>query len=328
MAYSEEILSKARARLEQARQEQQESYQAHLQEAYTRYPRLKEIDHELRGTMAQVVAAAFRAGQDPTAAIASIKEKNLALQQEREWILEASDLGADFLDDSPVCTKCGGTGYIGSTMCDCLRALCRSEQKKALSSLIGTGKERFSAFRLDYYPDRTDPAIGISPRDLMTTNFHHCKNYAATFSEQSGSLLFTGNTGLGKTFLSGCIARAVAEKGFSVIYDTAIQIISDYEAVRFGDNSEESRRTLDKYTACDLLIMDDLGTEMVTQFTLSALYQVINTRLIHGKQTIISTNLTPHGIRSRYTPQISSRLLGDFELITFLGEDIRLRGKL
>ena len=328
MAYSEEILSKARARLEQARQEQQEAYQARLQEAYIRYPRLKEIDHELRRTMAQVIAVAFRKGEDPTAAIESIKEKNLALQQEREWILEASDLGADYLDDTPVCSKCGGTGYIGSTMCECLSALCRSEQKKALSSLIGTGKERFSAFRLDYYPDKTDPVLGISPRDIMADTFLHCKNYAANFSAQSTSLLFTGNTGLGKTFLSGCIARTVAEKGFSVIYDTAIQIISDYENVRFGDNSEESRRTLNKYTACDLLIIDDLGTEMVTQFTISALYQVINTRLLQGKQTIVSTNLDPHGIRSRYSPQIASRLLGDFELITFLGEDIRLRGKL
>ncbi len=328
MAYSEEILSKARARLEQAKQEHEESYQARLLEAYARFPRLKEIDHELRGTMAQVIAAAFRKGEDPTSAIASIKERNLALQQEREWILEASDLGGDFLDDSPICSKCGGTGYIGSTMCECLSALCRSEQKKALSSLIGTGKERFSAFRLDVYPDKVDPALGVSPRMIMTSTFQQCKEYATTFSPQSASLLFTGNTGLGKTFLSGCIARAVAEKGFSVIYDTAIQIISDYEAVRFGDNSEESRRSLNKYTACDLLIIDDLGTEMVTQFTISALYQVINTRLIQGKQTIVSTNLDPHGIRSRYSPQIASRLLGEFELISFLGEDIRLRGKL
>lgn len=328
MAYSEEILSKARARLEQAKQEHEETYQARLQEAYARFPRLKEIDHELRGTMAQVVAAAFRKGEDPTAAIAAIKERNLALQQEREWILEASDLGGDFLDDSPICSKCGGTGYIGSTMCECLSALCRSEQKKALSSLIGTGKERFSAFRLDYYSTRPDPSIGISPRDIMTDTFQHCKDYAAGFSAQSASLLFTGGTGLGKTFLSGCIARAVAEKGFSVIYDTAIQIISDYENVRFSDNSEESRRSLNKYTSCDLLIIDDLGTEMVTQFTISALYQVINTRLIQGKQTIVSTNLDPHGIRTRYSPQIASRLLGEFELISFLGEDIRLRGKL
>ena len=328
MAYSEEVLRRAKARLAEARQEQQETYEAHLQEAYARYPRLQEIDRQLRGTMAQVVAAAFRKGDDPAEAIASIKEKNLSLQREREWILDASELDGDFLDNTPICETCGGSGYVGATMCECLRELCRQEQKKELSSLIGTGKERFSAFRLDYYSDRFDPAIGASPRQLMEGALQYCKTYAFSFSPQAPSLLFSGNTGLGKTFLSGCIARTVADRGFSVVYDTAIQMIADYESDKFGDSTEESRQNLSRYTACDLLIIDDLGTEMVTQFTISALYNVINTRLIKGLPTIVSTNLNSEGIRSRYSPQIYSRLLGSFELIQFCGEDVRLRGKL
>ena len=344
MAYSEEILRRAKARLAQARQEQQEIYEAHLLEAYARYPRLQEIDRELRATMAQVVATAFRSGEDPEQAITELRDKNLALQQEREWILEASELDPDFLDDTPVCTKCGGTGYLGATMCDCLRELCRSEQKKELSSLIGSGKERFAAFRLDYYSDKPDPNWGVSPRALMTRTLEQCRrvtpetirherpleqcrSYAANFSLQSPSLLFSGNPGLGKTFLSGCIARAVADRGFSVVYDTAIHIISDYEAVKFRETSEESRDALRRYTACDLLIIDDLGTELVTQFTLSVLYQVLNSRIIENLPTIVSTNLNSTGIRSRYTPQIASRLLGTFDLVRFLGDDIRLRGK-
>lgn len=327
MAYSEEVLRRARARLDASRQEKQETYEAHLQEAYARYPRLLEIDKELRGTMAQVVAAAFRKGEDPTAAIASVRERNLALQREREWILDASELDPDFLDNTPICEACGGTGYVGASMCECLRELCRSEQKKEISSLIGTGKERFSAFRLDYYSDRVDPAIGASPRQMMEDTLKDCRAYANSFSTQSPSLLFTGNTGLGKTFLSGCIARTVADRGYSVVYDTAIQMIADYEADKFGESTEESRRNLARYTSCDLLIIDDLGTEMVTQFSLSALYNVLNTRLIKGLPTIVSTNLDPEGLRSRYTPQIRSRLLGAFELIPFFGEDIRLRGK-
>ena len=327
MAYSEEILRRAKARLAQARQEQQETYEAHLREAYARYPRLQEIDRELRATMAQVVATAFRSGEDPEQAITEIRDKNLALQQEREWILEASELDPDFLDDTPVCTKCGGTGYLGATMCDCLRELCRSEQKKELSSLIGSGKERFAAFRLDYYSDKPDPNWGVSPRALMTRTLEQCRSYAANFSLQSPSLLFSGNPGLGKTFLSGCIARAVADRGFSVVYDTAIHIISDYEAVKFRETSEESRDALRRYTACDLLIIDDLGTELVTQFTLSVLYQVLNSRIIENLPTIVSTNLDSTGIRSRDTPQIASRLLGTFDLVRFLGDDIRLRGK-
>lgn len=326
MAYSEEVLTRARARLAQAKQEQQDSYQAHLQEAYARYPRLREIDLELRGTMAAVIAASFRRGEDPQAAIAAIKENNLALQQEREWILEASDLGPDFLDDTPICAKCGGTGYIGSTMCECLHVLCRSEQKKELSSLIGTGKERFSSFRLDYYPDQPDQT-GMIPRQIMESNLNRCKKYAMNFTEQSKSLLFSGGTGLGKTFLSGCIARAVAEKGYSVVYDTAIQMLADFEAVKFGENTEETRRKLSRYTDCDLLIIDDLGTEMITQFTISALYNVINTRLINGSPTIVSTNMDPEEIRARYSPQIASRLIGSYTLVNFIGNDIRLRDK-
>lgn len=327
MAYSEEVLRRARARLEASRQEKQETYDAHLQEAYARYPRLQEIDRELRGTVAQIVAAAFRKGEDPTAAIQKVKEKNLALQREREWILDASELDPDFLDNTPICDACGGSGYIGSTMCECLRELCRSEQKKEISSLIGTGKERFSAFRLDYYSDRYDGRIGDSPRHLMEDTLKDCRAYANSFTTQSPSLLFSGSTGLGKTFLSGCVARTVADRGFSVVYDTAIQMISDYETDKFGESTEESRRNLARYTVCDLLIVDDLGTEMITQFSLSALYHVLNTRLIKGLPTIVSTNLDSEGIRGRYTPQIASRLLGSFELIPFFGEDIRLRGK-
>ena len=327
MAYSEEVLRRARARLEASRQEKQETYEAHLQQAYARYPRLQEIDRELRGTVAQVVAAAFRKGEDPTAAITAVKERNLALQREREWILDASELDPDFLDNTPICETCGGSGYVGANMCECLRELCRSEQKKEISSLIGTGRERFSAFRLDYYSDRYDPNIGASPRQLMERSLQICKAYAFGFTQQSPSLLFSGSTGLGKTFLSGCIARTVADRGFSVVYDTVIQMLSDYESDKFGESTEESRRNLARYTSCDLLIIDDLGTEMVTQFSVSALYNVLNTRLIKGLPTIVSTNLDSEGIRSRYTPQIASRLLGSFELIPFFGEDIRLRGK-
>ena len=327
MAHSEEVLRRARARLEASRQEKQETYEAHLQEAYARYPRLREIDRELRGTVAQVVAVAFRKGEDPTAAITAVKERNLALQREREWILDASELDPDFLDNTPICEACGGTGYVGANMCECLRELCRSEQKKEISSLIGTGKERFSAFRLDYYSDRYDPSIGASPRQLMERGLQICKAYAFGFTQQSPSLLFSGSTGLGKTFLSGCIARTVADRGFSVVYDTVIQMLSDYESDKFGESTEESRRNLSRYTSCDLLIIDDLGTEMVTQFSVSALYNVLNTRLIKGLPTIVSTNLDSEGIRSRYSPQIASRLLGSFELIPFFGEDIRLRGK-
>lgn len=321
MAYSEQVLRRARVRLEQAKQERERENAAHRQEAYERYPRLKEIDRELQLTMAQLMATALRHGEDPTQAIAQIRDRNLALQRERDWILEAGDFEEGFLDDAPVCAKCGGTGYEGNQMCSCLRELCRQEQKKELTSLLGSGRESFDTFRLDVYSDVYDDTLGTSPRKLMQSNFNICRRYAQNFTPQSGNLLFSGATGLGKTFLSACIARQVADRGFSVVYETAIRMFADFEAEKFG--GEEQRGLTHKYLACDLLIIDDIGTEMTTQFTISAMYNIINTRLMDGKATVISTNLVPEAIEGRYSPQIASRILGTYRLIKFAGSDIR-----
>lgn len=271
--------------------------------------------------MAQLMATALRHGEDPTQAIAQIRDRNLALQRERDWILEAGDFEEGFLDDAPVCAKCGGTGYEGNQMCSCLRELCRQEQKKELTSLLGSGRESFDTFRLDVYSDAYDDTLGTSPRKLMQSNFNICRRYAQNFTPQSGNLLFSGATGLGKTFLSACIARQVADRGFSVVYETAIRMFADFEAEKFG--GEEQRGLTHKYLACDLLIIDDIGTEMTTQFTISAMYNIINTRLMDGKATVISTNLVPEAIEGRYSPQIASRILGTYRLIKFAGSDIR-----
>ena len=321
MAYSEQVLRRARVRLEQAKQERERENAAHRKEAYERYPRLKEIDRELQLTMAQLMATALRHGEDPTQAIAQIRDRNLALQRERDWILEAGDFEEGFLDDAPVCAKCGGTGYEGNQMCSCLRELCRQEQKKELTSLLGSGRESFDTFRLDVYSDVYDDTLGTSPRKLMQSNFNICRRYAQNFTPQSGNLLFSGATGLGKTFLSACIARQVADRGFSVVYETAIRMFADFEAEKFG--GEEQRGLTHKYLACDLLIIDDIGTEMTTHFTISAMYNIINTRLMDGKATVISTNLVPEAIEGRYSPQIASRILGTYRLIKFAGSDIR-----
>ena len=306
MGYSEQILRRARERLEQAKQERERENEAHRREAYARYPRLQEIDRELQMTMAQLMAATLRRGEDPAEAIAQIREKNLALQQEREWILEAGDFEEGYLDDAPVCAKCGGTGYEGNQMCSCLRELCRQEQKKELTSLLGSGRESFDSFRLDVYSDLYDEKLGVSPRKLMQSNFNICRRYAQNFTPQAGNLLFSGATGLGKTFLSACIARQVADRGYSVVYETAIRLFSDFETEKFG--GEEHRGLSRKYLACDLLIIDDLGTEMTTQFTISALYNVVNTRMMDNRATIISTNLAPEALEGRYSPQCAGNL--------------------
>ena len=319
MAYSEAILHRAQARLAQAKADYESEAHARTEAVYAQHPRLKEIDRAMRLSVSQAVSAAFRKGCDTQAAIEAIKEENLALQREREWIIEANELDESILEPAPFCPHCGGSGYVGAIMCECLRELCRQEQKKELSSLL-CGKETFEQFRLDYYPETADPQLGVSPRQLMQNTFQHCRTYARNFSRKSPSLLFSGAPGLGKTFLSACIARTVADSGFSVVYDTAGKLFSDFESEKFGTAKNDLTR---KYLDCDLLIIDDLGTEMTTQFTQSVLYQVINSRMMEDKPVIVSTNLTRDDIARRYAGPIASRLLGTYQLCLFLGQDIR-----
>ena len=321
MAYSAEVVQRARDRLEQARQEREQENRQHLHAAYERLPRLREIDLQLRKTMALAAQAAFSKGGDVKTLMEQAKQENLALQREREQLV-TWNFEEGYLDDSPICTRCGGSGYVGSSMCECLQELCRQEQKKELSLLSG-GKESFSQFRLEYYSDQYDPQYGASPRMVMERNFKFCRSYATAFTPDAGNLLFVGGTGLGKTFLSACIARAVADRGYSVLYETASGLFTKLEQAKFNP-TEENRRQAEKLAQCDLLIVDDLGTEMPGQFVTAALYSLVNDRMLSGKPMVISTNLNVEEMSRRYSPQIASRLHGGFVRLTFVGDDIRV----
>lgn len=320
MAYSAEVVRRARLRLAQAKADRESENQAHLARAYAQVPRLREIDKQLRQTMAQAAQAVFCQGVDAEAAMEEAKRANQALQKERAELV-AANFEEGYLDESPICDRCGGTGYVGSAMCECLAELCRQEQKKELSFL---GRESFEQFRLDYYPDRVEPRTGVNYRTLMEKTYQTCRRYAYSFSEKSGNLLFSGDTGLGKTFLSACIARVVADKGYSVVYESAPHLFTKLERAKFQAD-EDARRETERYTDCQLLIVDDLGTELPSQFTTSALYTLINDRIRSGSPTIISTNLNSEDLGKRYSAQIASRLRGDYLRVAFVGEDIRLK---
>ncbi len=321
MAYSAEVVKRARARLAQAKEDRESENRQHLAVAYARVPRIQEIDIQLRRTMAQAAQAAFLQGGDGRELLEKARLENLELQQERA-ILAMENFEEGYLDDSPICDKCGGSGYIGSNMCECLTELCRQEQKKEVSVLSGS-REAFNQFRLDYYPDRIDPKYGASPRTIMERNLKICRTYALTFAPNAGNLLFVGGTGLGKTFLSACIARAVADRGYSVVYESAGHLFGKLEQAKFSP-SEETRREAARFTDCDLLILDDLGTEMPGQFVTAAFYTLLNDRILTGKPMVISTNLNIDEAARRYSPQIASRLQGSFQGLTFVGEDIRI----
>ena len=309
MAYSAEIMQRARRRLEEKRADKESRFRQNQQSAYAQVPRLREIDIALRSSMAQAARAAFVSGADGKAALEQVRQENLALQQEYKTLVEAN-FPADFLDESPICPHCGGKGYVGAAMCRCLAELT-------------TGTERFAAFRLDYYPDQLDPNYGASPRFIMERTLSYCKQYAAKFGPGVGNILFVGGTGLGKTFLSACIANEVVEKGYSIAYESAPQLFAKLERDRFNPD-EESQRQVKNLTECDLLIIDDLGTEMAGNFVTAAFYSLLSQRLLAGKAMVISTNLTAPELSQRYSPQIASRIQGEFKGLTFVGNDIRI----
>ena len=331
MAYDPNIIRRASARLEEQKRGREERLEALRRRAYAREPRLEQLDRKLQSTMAELVATALRRGENAGEAVRAIRDRNLDIQRERAVLLGAMGMPEDALDDKPACPLCGDTGWRGAQMCQCLKKLCAQEQIKELSKLLDLGEQSFDTFSLDVYSPSPWRGSGISPRENMEMVYEICLNYAQKFGRfYFNNLFLSGAPGLGKTFLSACIARTVSENGFSVVYDTAVNIFSRFEDRKFSRDAEDTREARDetrRYLSCDLLILDDLGSEMTTPFVQSALYTLINSRLTADRRTVISSNLSMEDVRRRYAPQIASRLEGEYRVLPFFGEDIRLLRK-
>jgi DNA replication protein len=323
MAYDGKIMRRALQKYEADRKRREERFREREEAVCAREPRLREIQRELRATMSRLITSALQRGTDPRPAIDALRDENMSLQRERAELLGKMGLPADCLEEKPNCPLCGDTGYRKGEVCRCLREYYAREQKRELSRMLDLGSQSFETFSLQWYSDLPDPDMGISPRENMEKNLESCRRFADEFGQQPQNLLLTGSPGLGKTFLSAAIARDVSDAGASVVYDTAGGVFERFEAWKFG-REEQAAEDTNRVLACDLLILDDLGTEMTTAFVQSALYQILNTRLMTEKSTIVNTNLSPGEIGSRYSPQILSRLEGEYETLVFFGDDIRL----
>ena len=326
MALDGKLLARAREKLGGIRSGNQEEQQRRQDRIYRTLPEIKSIDDRLRRQMIELVGLTIRKAPDMNESIAELEKESLSLQKRREELLKGNGYPADYLEDIYSCKVCRDTGYVNGEPCSCLMALYNRELTDELGVLLKTGAERFESFNLSYYDAEPDTVTGISPRSNMRFVFDTCREYAANFSKRSLNFLFQGGTGLGKTFLSACIARVVADKGFSVCYDTASAALEAFELRKFAkdpETAEQASVKVERMLGCDLMILDDLGTEMTTSMSVSALYTLINTRLINGKKTIISTNLTDGDIERRYSRQICSRLDGEFTKLPFVGRDIR-----
>lgn len=330
MPYDGKLLAQARTDLELRRAENRAEQQRRLTDVYARAPEIEQIDRRLRRQMAELVRLTVSRAPDLPARLEALKRDNLELQAERAERLTELGLPLDYLDEIISCPICRDTGMDGGAPCRCLKKLYNRALTKELSGLLRHGDESFEHFDLQLYDEQPLGDSTVSPRYAMERILGQCRKFADSFPDVSSNLLFQGGTGLGKTYLSACIARVVADKGFSVCYDSAAAALEAFETQKFSRDPEAAeaaaarvRRMLD----CDLMILDDLGTEMITSISVSALYTLINTRLNAGKKTIISTNCSDEELQKKYTPQICSRIKGEFLRLPFVGKDIRLLKK-
>ena len=326
MAHDGKLLARARERLEQQRADNQAEHQRRLNQVYARVPEIQRIDAQLQGQMARLVRLTLTHKEDLGEQIQALERENLDLQVRRAELLVEHGWPVEYLDEIVSCPQCRDTGLKDGRPCDCLEKLYNRELTRELSGLLRHGDESFARFDLSLYSDQPDPGSSVVPREVMEVNYAICKRFAENFPEVSSNLLMQGGTGLGKTYLSACIARVVAEKGCSVCYDSAASALEAFERQKFSRDAEEAEAAatrVRRMLSCDLMILDDLGTEMVTSLSTSALYTLLNTRLVSGRRSIISTNLSDEELQKKYTPQICSRLAGEFRTIPFVGEDIR-----
>lgn len=327
MAYNGKILGKANARLSELREANSAEHMRRQAEIYSRIPEIQEIDTSLRSQMFTLTRLALSGKKDVSSEISRLREENLNLQMKRAELLTENGYPVDWLDDLYSCTLCHDSGYNGNgAICSCLKKYYNLELTKELSTLLKTGDESFDNFDLNLYSGEYSPKFSCVPREYMKKVYDLCRKFADSFPQVTSGLFFVGGPGLGKTYLSACIARVVAEKGCSVCYESAVTAFQAFERQQFSRDPEEQEAAAAKVRSmlsCDLLILDDLGTELVTPSVLSALYTYINTRENEGRHTIISTALDPDEVSSRYTPSICSRLDGFFQRIPFAGEDIR-----
>ena len=325
MAYDGKLLARARAQLDLIRSDNQEEHQRRLSLVYARVPEIQRMDETMRRQMTELVRLTISHPADLKERLAALEKDNLDIQVRRAELLVENGWSVEYLDDIYSCPKCRDSGVYEGGVCSCLEKLYNKELTKELGTLLQHGDESFARFDLNYYD--AAPVNGVSPRETMTMVLGACRKFADNFPAVSANLLFQGGTGLGKTYLSACIARVVAAKGYSVCYDSAAAALEAFEVQKFSRDPEASeaanarvRRMLD----CDLMILDDLGTEMVSSISTSALYTLLNTRLVNGNKIIISTNCSDEELQKKYTPQIYSRIKGEFLRLPFVGRDIRL----
>lgn len=297
-----------------------------IQEAYQAIPKLKELEDQIISLSAESGRQALFGN---AGALDNLRQTTAKIKEMQTQLLVANGYPPDYLSMQYKCPKCKDTGFIGNEKCSCF--------KQAIADLIYSGsnmravleRENFSTFSFKYYSDDyIDETTGLSPLSNMQKIVASCKSFIRHFDKKHENLLFIGNTGVGKTFLANCIAKELLDRGYTVIYLTAFRLFDILEKYKFGREEEDSSAASDQFDYildCDLLIIDDLGTELNNSFTTSQLYLIINERLLRQKSTLISTNLSLDNLLTNYSERIYSRIISNYSIRRIIGDDIRLR---
>ena len=293
-----------------------------LEKLYALEPRIKEIDDSIS---TYSVACAKKLIDGDNTALAKLRQDIASFKKEKEQLLLSQGYPADYLSPIYTCPDCKDTGYMDGEKCHCL--------KQAIIDTIYTQsnvknileRENFSVFSYDYYSDtQKDPKTGLTSLETAKRAVAECERFIADFGTTSQNLLFYGNTGVGKTFFTNCIAKELLEKSYSVIYFTAFQLFDILSKGVFEKDADAIAAHQNIFD-CDLLIIDDLGTELSNAFTVSQLFLCVNERILREKSTIISTNLNLVELRDLYSERTFSRISNNYNIIKLFGDDIRIQ---
>ncbi len=299
--------------------------EARRKEAYDRIPQLSELDSAVSSGAGRAVRALLEGNSDSGSAY---RNSLTQIAAQRAALLKANGYPADYLEMHYDCPDCQDTGYIGGERCHCLRqaAIDLLYTQSGLKEILK--EENFGTFSFAYYPDApVNPATGLTPRQNMHHVVSECRSFIDRFDSEYANLFFYGETGLGKTFLSHCIAGELLGSSHSVIYYSAYDLF-DLLAKETFRRESGSQHDPEFFTDCDLLIIDDLGTELTNAFVTSRLFLILNERISRRKSTIISTNLTLPAFSETYSERVFSRITSEFRFLGFYGNDIRIQKKL
>ncbi|MBE7026123.1 MAG: DNA replication protein DnaC [Ruminococcaceae bacterium] len=326
MAYEQEIYKKIQEEYESLRLTQLAEQKERLFEVYEKCSKVKEIDEEITRVGSSAALEILKNPQNAEQISCDLKENMNMLSELRARELANAGFDKDYTDVRYRCNICKDTGYTDGKMCECFSTrLKREEYKKSnLFRLFET--QSFDKFDINLFDDEIDKKAGISQKEAMNEALSICKSFADNFASSRDSLFFYGGVGLGKTFLSTCIAKQLIDDGYSVIYHSSAKLFSYYSDYMFGRSTpEEGRRELDKMRECDLLIIDDLGSEATNAQSVSFLFELVNDRLLLGKKMVISTNYSISEIAKVYSERLHSRILEHFIPVRFFGSDVRLK---